>query len=92
MAINGRFRVAMENVLPHGAYVVSEVAATRDFNKSTMERGLPFAAVEFEGLTVTPYVDESSARPRVAYSIRASGMHAPGKRAVGSPAGDVKVA
>jgi hypothetical protein len=140
MAINGRFRVAMEDVFPHGAYVVSEVVATRDFDRSTKERavqavdkesgvavwdvqvmdadpaatkrqktvtikiaathqpvppsagGLPFAAVEFEGLTVTPYVDESGGRPRVAYSIRASGMRAPGKRGVGSSAGDVKVA
>lgn len=140
MAINGRFRVAMEDVFPHGAYVVSEVTATRDFDKSTKERavqavdkesglavwdvqvmdadpsagkrqktvtikiaathqpvppsagGLPFAAVEFEGLTVTPYVDESGGRPRVAYSIRATGMHAPGKRAASASADASKVA
>lgn len=128
MAINGRFHVSMEDVFAHGAYVVSEVTATRDFDKSTKERpvqaldrdsgvpvwdvqvmdadpaagkrqktvtvkiiaphqpvpptanGLPFAAVEFDGLMVTPYVDDSGGRPRVAYSIRARGMHAPGKR------------
>jgi hypothetical protein len=39
--------------------------------------GSPFVQVEFEGLTVTPYVDESHGRPRVAYSIRATGMRAP---------------
>ncbi len=37
--------------------------------------GMPFRPVEFEGLTVTPYVDEK--RGRIAYSYRASGMHAP---------------
>lgn len=39
--------------------------------------GLPFRPVEFEGLTVTPYVQESGSRPRVAYSLRATGMRAP---------------
>ena len=39
--------------------------------------GLPFRPVEFEGLTVTPYVNESGGRPRVAYSLRATGMRAP---------------
>jgi hypothetical protein len=37
--------------------------------------GMPFRPVEFEGLTVTPYVDEK--RGRIAYSYRATGMHAP---------------
>ncbi|MDN5919886.1 MAG: plasmid replication, integration and excision activator [Pseudonocardia sp.] len=40
-------------------------------------QGLPFRPVEFEGLTVTPYVNESGGRPRVAYSFRASAMRAP---------------
>ena len=39
--------------------------------------GLPFRPVEFEGLTVTPYVSEGTGRPRVAYSIRARVMRAP---------------
>ncbi|MDQ2709191.1 MAG: plasmid replication, integration and excision activator [Actinomycetota bacterium] len=124
MAINGRFCVAMDEVFPHGGYVVSEVEPVRDFDKSTRERpvqaldkesGLPvwsvsvldadpsarknektvtvkiaaphqpvppapgvgmlFAAVEFELLTVTPYVDDK--RGRVAYSFRAREMRAP---------------
>jgi hypothetical protein len=33
--------------------------------------GLPFAAVELAGLTVTPYVNQSG---RVAFSLRASGV------------------
>ncbi len=37
--------------------------------------GLPFRPVEFDGLTVTPYLDDK--RNRVAYSFRATGMHAP---------------
>lgn len=41
--------------------------------------GLPFRPVEFDNLTVTAYVDTTRVRPRVAWSLRASGMHAPGK-------------
>ncbi|WP_224387528.1 hypothetical protein [Pseudonocardia sp. ICBG1293] len=40
--------------------------------------GLPFRPVEFDELTVTPYVQETGGRPRVAYSFRAAGMRAPG--------------
>ncbi|WP_406296244.1 plasmid replication, integration and excision activator [Embleya sp. NBC_00888] len=38
--------------------------------------GLPFRPVEFEGLTVTAYVNQSN--NRVAFSYRASGLRAPG--------------
>jgi hypothetical protein len=43
-------------------------------------------AVDFTGLTITPYVNEGRAggRPRMAYSIRATGMHAQGKAPAGS--------
>jgi hypothetical protein len=124
MAINGRFRVSMEDVFPYGAYVVSEVEPIRDFDKSTRERmvqqldresglpmwsvsvldadpaarktektltikfaaphqpvppeaavGMPFPVVEFDGLVITPYLDDK--RGRVAYSLRASHMRAP---------------
>lgn len=126
MAIKNRFPVSMGDVFPHGAYVVSEVEAVRDFDKSSAGRpvqqldkesglpvwsvsvldadpdarradktvvvklaathqpvppetlaGMPFRPVEFDGLTVTPYVQENGGRPRVAYSFRASGMRAP---------------
>jgi hypothetical protein len=40
--------------------------------------GTPFRPVEFEGMTVTPYVAEGSGRARVAYSLRARAMRAPG--------------
>lgn len=42
--------------------------------------GTPFRPVEFEGLTVLPYVeDRPNGRSRLAWSIQATGMHAPGK-------------
>jgi len=41
--------------------------------------GVPFRPVEFEGLTATPYVaTTASGRSRLAWSFRATGMHAPG--------------
>ena len=50
--------------------------------------GLPFRPVEFDGLTITPYVAEGAGRPRVAYSIRARAMRAPAGRPApkGAPA------
>jgi len=38
--------------------------------------GMPFVAVEFAGLTVTPYVNQAG---RLAYSLRAAGVRAPGR-------------
>lgn len=43
--------------------------------------GLPFRPVVFEGLTLTPYVDQRGSRPRIASSMRASSMHAPASSA-----------
>ncbi|HZZ50849.1 MAG TPA: plasmid replication, integration and excision activator [Pseudonocardia sp.] len=50
--------------------------------------GMPFVAVAFTGLTVTPYVDDK--RGRVAYSLRAVEMSAPhlGKSRSGSSHGE----
>jgi len=126
----------MADVFPSGAFVVGDVEAVRDFDKSTPERfvqakdkdtgelvwavpvldadeaapkgaktvvvkisapvqpvppeavaGLPFRPVEFDGLTVTPYVDDK--RNRVAYSLRARAMRAPatGTKTPSKPAG-----
>jgi hypothetical protein len=51
--------------------------------------GVPFRPVEFEGLTVTPYVaTPTNGRPRLAYSYRARSMRAPGK----APVSPVKAA
>ena len=39
--------------------------------------GSPFTPIEFQELTALPYVDDNGARPRIAWSFRASGMTAP---------------
>jgi hypothetical protein len=47
---------------------------------------VPFTAVEFTGMTVTPYVNQSG---KLGLSLKASGVAAPG-RASGRPAQDGK--
>jgi hypothetical protein len=42
--------------------------------------GLPFRPVEFEDLTVTGWIDDRGNRPKLAWSYRAAGMHAPGAK------------
>ena len=39
--------------------------------------GMPIRPVEFDGMTVTPYLNENGGRTRVAYSLRATGMRSP---------------
>ena len=59
--------------------------------------GSPFTAVEFDGMTATPYVDSSRCQPndkgkcgaRVAYSFKAAGIRAP-SRGLGRPAAEHK--
>ena len=43
-------------------------------------QGAPIRPVVLEGLTVTPYIKEGN-RPRIAYSLRCTGLAAPGRRA-----------
>jgi hypothetical protein len=43
--------------------------------------GMPFAPVEFTGLAVTPYVNQAG---RLAYSLKATGVRAPGRSSRGS--------
>src|SRR5436190_2474558 len=40
--------------------------------------GVPFTAVEFTGLTVTPYVNQNG---KLGYSLKATGIRAPGRPA-----------
>ncbi|QJY46270.1 plasmid replication, integration and excision activator [Pseudonocardia broussonetiae] len=47
--------------------------------------GMPFRPVEFDGLTVTPYLNENGGRTRIAYSFRASAMRAPQQAGAGKP-------
>jgi hypothetical protein len=49
--------------------------------------GMPFVPVEFAGLTVTPWVNNAG---RLAYSLKAAGVRAPGRG--GRAAADVKEA
>ena len=59
--------------------------------------GSPFTAVEFDGMTATPYVDSSRCHAkdtgrcgaRVAYSFKATGVRAP-SRGIGRPAAEHK--
>ncbi|WP_346007687.1 plasmid replication, integration and excision activator [Janibacter terrae] len=48
---------------------------------------LPFVPVEFEGLTLTPWIDDNGVRPKLAWSFRAKSMTAPGKPSKSSGAG-----
>jgi hypothetical protein len=48
--------------------------------------GAGICSVDFSGLTVTPYVEETGRRARLAFSFRATGVHAKGK-APAAPAG-----
>ena len=41
---------------------------------------VPVRPVVLEGLTVTPYIKDGN-RPRIAYSLRCTGLAAPGRRA-----------
>ena len=51
--------------------------------------GAPFVAVEFTGLTVTPYVNQAG---RLAYSVKATGVRAAGRHGGGRPVPDGKEA
>ena len=61
------------------AVVVVKVAAPHQPVPPKNTSGFPWVPVEFTGLTATPYVDENGNRPRLAWSLRASGMVEPGK-------------
>ena len=49
--------------------------------------GMPFVPVEFTGLTVTPYVNQAG---RLAYSLKAAGVHVPAPARGGRGGADVK--
>jgi hypothetical protein len=59
--------------------------------------GSPFTAVEFDGMTATPYVDTSRCQAkdtgkcgaRLAYSLKATGVRAP-SRGIGRPSAEHK--
>jgi len=47
--------------------------------------GMPFRSVEFDELTVTPYMGGTNERPRVAYSLRAKAVRPAGARPSAKP-------
>jgi hypothetical protein len=58
-----------------------KVAATAQPVLPTPPAGVPFLPVEFTSLTVTPYVTNAG---RLAYSLKATGVRAPGRTGRGS--------
>ena len=50
------------------------------------QSGSPFTSVEFTGMTVTPYVHQAG---RLAYSLKATGIRAPGRGRPGPEAREV---
>ncbi len=67
--------------------VVVKIAAEVQPVPPAQAAGVPFRPVEFENLVAVAYVDTNRMRPRIAWSFKASGMHAPGARAVSPSAG-----
>jgi hypothetical protein len=59
--------------------VVVKISAKVQPVPPAIPAGFPFAPVEFVGLTATAYVDDNGSRPRLAWSLRADGMCAPGQ-------------
>jgi hypothetical protein len=53
-----------------------KVAADHQPTLPPIPAGVPFVPVEFTGLTVTPYVNQAG---RLAYSLKAAGVRAPGR-------------
>ena len=55
--------------------------------------GQKLRPVEFENLTVTAWIDDRGKRPKIAWSFRADGMHAPkpSRRSTARPRGRLPV-
>ena len=63
-----------------------KVAATDQPTLPPASTGVPFVPVEFTGLAVIPYVNQAG---RLAYSIKATGIRAPGRGRPGPEAREV---
>ena len=64
-----------------------KVAAEYQLTLPPASAGSPFTAVEFTGLTVTPYVNQAG---RLAYSFKATGVRAPSRGTTVRPAAENK--
>lgn len=58
--------------------VTVKIAAPHQPVPPENKSALPWTPVEFVGLSALPYIDDSGSRPRIAWSLRAEGMTAPG--------------
>lgn len=58
--------------------VTVKVSAAHQPVPPTNSTPFPFTPVEFAGLTITAWVDDNGPRPRLAWSIRATDLIAPG--------------
>jgi len=65
---------ANEEAARFGAEFKVKVSADHQPVPPSKPAGFPFAAVEFDGLTITPYANNKG---RIAHSFRASGLRAP---------------
>jgi hypothetical protein len=98
---NGRFVQSKDKTTGLPLWSVEVIDADREARNRTVKvkvaaqvqpelpnsaAGVPFVPVEFTGMTVTPYVNQSG---RLGLSLKASGVTAPG-RASGRPAHDGK--
>jgi hypothetical protein len=66
---------ANEEAARFGAEFKVKVTAPQQPIPPAKIQGFPYAPVEFDGLTITPYANN---RGRIAHSFRAKGMRAPG--------------
>jgi hypothetical protein len=70
-----------------------KIAAEHQPVPPALAPGMPFRPVEFDDLVAVAYVDTNRSRPRIAWSLKASGMHAPGGgKSVRPVGGDPKAA
>lgn len=68
-----------------GEVMVKIAADVQPVPPSKVE-GQKLRPVEFENLTVTAWIDDRGKRPKIGWSLRADGMHAPGAKPNGSTA------
>lgn len=76
---------ANEEAAKFGAEFKVKVTADHQPVPPAKIAGFPFAPVEFDGLTITPYANNKG---RIAHSFRATGLRAPAGAARGKAAAD----
>lgn len=80
---------ANEDAVRFGAEFKVKVTADHQPVPPAKIAGFPYAPVEFDRLTITPYANNKG---RIAHSFRASGMRAPAGAARGKPAAEKSAA